>query len=241
MKKLSIFIVTTVLLGSFTISCDSVAGVGSGTPKLNSAKDSASYFIGVNIGENMKTVPGGGLNIDMLVTGLKQAIAADSSVLTMDQMQLQMFMQNYFAAAEKAEAEASKVASEKFLENNKKKDGVQVTASGLQYKVITEGTGARPDATSTVKVNYKGTLIDGKQFDSSYDRGEPTTFRLDQVIKGWGEGIQLMTVGSKYEFYIPSELGYGERGAGGDIKGNMALVFEVELLEIITPAEEPAN
>ena len=243
MKKLGIFAVAVTLLGASAISCDSVAGGGSGTPTLTSAKDSASYFIGINMGESMKTFPGGGLNIDLLIKGLKQAAAADSSIMPMDQMQFQMFMQGYFAEAEKLDAETNKAESTKFLEENKKKDGVQVTASGLQYKVISEGTGEKPDSASIVKVNYKGTLVDGKEFDNSYKRGEPATFRLDQVIKGWGEGIQLMGVGSKYNFYIPSELGYGERGMGNDIKGNSALIFEVELLEIVKPEEPetPAN
>lgn len=233
MKKLSVLFVALMAVVLFTTSCDSVPGKA---PSLSSDKDSVSYFIGVNIGENMKSFPGG-LEVDKFIAGLRQAMAADSSVLTMDQMQLQMFIQQYVASAEKKEAEANKLASDKFLEENKKKDGVQVTASGLQYKVINEGTGARPDSASVVKVHYKGTLADGTEFDSSYKRNEPASFRVDQVIPGWGEGIQLMPVGSKYMFYIPSELGYGERGGGGQIKGNMALVFEVELLEIEQPAD----
>lgn len=135
-----------------------------------------------------------------------------------------------------AETAAAKAEGENFLAENAKKDGVKVTDSGLQYKVITEGTGAKPAATDTVEVHYRGTLIDGTEFDSSYKRGETIQFPLNGVIKGWTEGLQLMTVGSKYELYIPSELGYGERGAGQSIPGNAALVFEVELVSI--PSQE---
>ena len=120
----------------------------------------------------------------------------------------------------------------KFLEDNLKNEGVQVTQSGLQYKVMSEGGGKKPNATDTVEVNYRGTFIDGKQFDSSYDRGQTIEFPLNGVIPGWTEGVQLMSVGSKYLFVIPYELGYGERGAGGAIGPYETLIFEVELLEI---------
>jgi FKBP-type peptidyl-prolyl cis-trans isomerase len=123
-------------------------------------------------------------------------------------------------------------AGKEFLEANGKKEGVTTTASGLQYKVIKAGTGAQPKATDTVKVHYKGTFLDGKTFDSSYDRGEPISFPLNRVIAGWTEGVQLMPLGSTYEFYIPSNLAYGERGAGGAIPPNATLIFVVELLGI---------
>lgn len=123
-------------------------------------------------------------------------------------------------------------AGKLFLEENGKKEGVTTTASGLQYKVITAGTGAQPKASDTVKVHYKGTFLDGKTFDSSYDRGTPISFPLNGVIAGWTEGVQLMPVGSTYEFYIPSHLAYGERGAGGVIPPNSTLIFVVELLGI---------
>ncbi|SDJ32440.1 FKBP-type peptidyl-prolyl cis-trans isomerase FkpA [Ferrimonas sediminum] len=140
---------------------------------------------------------------------------------------------------EAAEAQAAKAEGEAFLAENAKKEGVKVTESGLQYKVLTEGEGAMPVAADTVEVHYRGTLIDGTEFDSSYKRGESISFPLNGVIKGWTEGLQLMTVGSKYELYIPSELAYGERGAGASIPGNAALVFEVELLSI--PSQEKSN
>lgn len=121
---------------------------------------------------------------------------------------------------------------EKFLEDNAKKDGVKVTASGLQYKVITEGTGRSPKATDTVEVHYEGTLIDGKVFDSSYRRKESIEFPLNQVIAGWTEGVQLMKEGAKFRFFIPSKLAYGSRGAGRDIGPNEALIFDVELIKV---------
>lgn len=119
-----------------------------------------------------------------------------------------------------------------FLEDNLKKDGVQVTQSGLQYKVVEDGSGAKPKATDTVEVNYRGTFIDGKQFDSSYDRGQTIEFPLSGVIRGWTEGLQLMSVGATYQFYIPFHLAYGERGAGGAIPPHATLIFDVELVAI---------
>ena len=129
----------------------------------------------------------------------------------------------------------NKAAGEAFLAENAQKEGVVTTESGLQYKVIKEGKGEVPTATSTVKVNYKGTLIDGTEFDSSYKRNEPTTFRANQVIKGWTEALTMMPVGSKWELYIPQELAYGARETGGQIKPFSTLIFEVELLEVVNP------
>ena len=134
-------------------------------------------------------------------------------------------------AVEKTYAK-NKEAGEKFLAENKTKAGVMTTPSGLQYKIITKGTGAIPADTSKVKVNYKGTLIDGTEFDSSYKRKEPATFRVNQVVKGWTEALKMMPVGSKWELYVPSELGYGSRDTGGQIKPFSTLIFEVELLDI---------
>ena len=130
-------------------------------------------------------------------------------------------------------AESNKKAGAEFLAENAKKEGVKVTASGLQYRVITEGSGNKPVASSKVKVHYTGKLLDGTVFDSSVQRGEPIDFALNQVIPGWTEGVQLMTPGSKYEFYIPSDLAYGDRGAGNAIPPGAALIFEVELLAVL--------
>jgi FKBP-type peptidyl-prolyl cis-trans isomerase len=136
----------------------------------------------------------------------------------------------------------SKKEGEDFLAANKSKEGVKTTASGLQYKVLKEGKGPKPKSTDTVKVHYRGTLLDGTEFDSSYKRGEPVEFPLDQVIKGWTEGLQLMPAGSKYQFWIPANLAYGEPGNRG-IPPNSTLIFEVELLEIVPPgaANQPAK
>src|SRR5881394_629143 len=139
-------------------------------------------------------------------------------------------------AASKEAAEKNKAEGEKFLEENKKKDGVKTTASGLQYKVLKEGSGPSPKETDTVVTNYRGTLIDGTEFDSSYKRNEPATFPVNRVIKGWTEALQLMKPGGKYKLFIPSNLAYGPGGAGGDIGPNATLIFEVELLSS-KPAE----
>ncbi len=137
------------------------------------------------------------------------------------------------SSANAATAEENKTAGATFLAENGKKANITTTASGLQYEVLTKGTGAKsPSATDTVEVNYEGKLLDGKVFDSSYERGASISFPLNRVIKGWTEGVQLMTEGAKYRFYIPSDLAYGERGAGRDIPANAALIFDVELLKI---------
>ena len=138
------------------------------------------------------------------------------------------------AARRNAAIEAAKAEEKKFLEENKKREGVIETASGLQYQVVKMGEGPKPTADSKVKVHYTGSLLNGKKFDSSYDRGEPTSFRLSGVIKGWTEGLQLMPVGSKFTFYIPAELGYGAREVGGVIPPYSTLIFEVELIDIIS-------
>src|SRR5437667_9870592 len=136
---------------------------------------------------------------------------------------------------QKQAGDKNKAEGAKFLEENKKKEGVKTTASGLQYKVVKDGSGAQPKATDTVTVNYRGTLINGTEFDSSYKRGQPATFPLNGVIKGWTEGLQLMKVGSKYQFFVPPNLAYGERSVGPDIAPNSTLIFEGELLGVKPP------
>mgnify|MGYP000668244921 FL=1 len=145
----------------------------------------------------------------------------------------QAYVQTYFMEASARDAKKTKEEGEKFLAENKSKKDVFTTESGLQYQVVTEGTGDKPTATDKVKVHYTGTLLDGTKFDSSVDRGEPMEFPVNGVIKGWTEVLQLMPVGSKYIVWIPSDLAYGERGAGQDIKPNSTLKFEIELLEIV--------
>ncbi len=234
MKKLSVLAATAIVaLGFSATSCDSHP-----TANLKTAVDSASYAIGVSTGagykENLKTLPGGEANVDALIAGFVQAIKGDST--KMSAQEAQVYLQTYFVEASAKEAQSNKEEGEKFLAENKTKDGVFTTESGLQYKVEKEGTGAKPTANDKVKVHYTGTLLDGTKFDSSVDRGEPAEFGVSQVIKGWTEGLQIMPVGSKYIFWIPSELAYGERGAGQDIKPNSVLKFEVELLDIVPDA-----
>lgn len=237
MKKFSVLVATAiVVLGMSATSCDSHKSAS-----LKTAIDSASYAIGINTGsgykENLKTLPGGEANVDDLIAGFIQSIKGDSAAMKMTPQEAQTYLQTYFVEAQAREASKFKEEGEKFLSENKTKSGIITTESGLQYQVVTEGTGAKPTADDKVKVHYTGTLLDGTVFDSSVERGEPAEFGVGQVIKGWTEGLQLMPVGSKYIFWIPSELAYGERGAGQDIKPNSALKFEVELLEIV-PADK---
>ena len=234
MKKVSVLVaVALVAMGTTFTSC----GGSHKSASLKSAVDSASYAIGISTGagykENLKTLPGGEANVDDLIAGFIQAIKGDSAAMKMTPQEAQQYLQTYFVEAQAREAAKSKEEGEKFLAENKTKEGVITTESGLQYQVITEGTGVKPTAEDRVMVHYTGTLLDGTKFDSSVDRGEPAEFGVSQVIKGWTEGLQIMPAGSKYIFWIPSELAYGERGAGQDIKPNSVLKFEVELLEVI--------
>ena len=177
------------------------------------------------------------MNIDDFAQAIKDAIAGKK--LKVDNKEAQTLVNNFFAeqqarkeAAAAEAGRAAKAVGEDFLAENAKKDNIVVLPSGLQYEVIREGNGKKPSATSKVKCHYEGTLIDGTKFDSSYDRGEPATFGLNQVIAGWTEGLQLMSEGAKYRFFIPYNLGYGERGAGASIPPYAALVFDVELIEV---------
>ncbi len=204
--------------------------------KPESLQDKASYTIGLNLGKSLKANEIQA-NIDLIVRGLRDGLGGAQALLTDEEMQttMQALQQEVGAKQEakrKAAGDKNKAEGEAYLAKNKEKPGVKTTASGLQYEVISEGTGPMPKATDSVTVNYKGTLIDGTVFDSSYDRKEPVTFVLNQVIPGWTEGVQLMKVGSKYKLYIPSAMGYGDRGAGEKIGPNSPLIFEVELISI---------
>ena len=197
--------------------------------------DSMSYALGLNVGtdfsKNLKGIPGGKSNIDLLIKGFTTAMKGDSAIMKPEVAM--EFFKGYITKASAKDAELKKSVGEKFLAENKTKDSVKTTASGLQYKVLIAKDGPKPQATDSVKVHYQGFLIDGTKFDSSVDRGEPITFPLNQVIPGWTEGVQLMSVGSKYKFYVPYALGYGEKGAGnGAIPGFSTLIFEVQLLDI---------
>ena len=195
---------------------------------LENEKDKASYSLGMLIGQNTKNF--GDLNFDALIEGLMQQHKGEETALTIEEADatIREFQQK-IAASKAAEAGAE---GEAYLAENKERDGVTVTDSGLQYEVITEGEGPKPALTDTVSVHYVGTLLDGTEFDSSVARGEPAEFGLNGVIPGWTEGLQLMNTGSKYRFVIPPDLAYGERGAGGAIGPGATLIFEVELLEI---------
>jgi FKBP-type peptidyl-prolyl cis-trans isomerase len=198
-------------------------------------KDKVSYAIGKQVADNL-TRQSLDVDPDVLMKGLKDELAGKS---LMTDAEAHTTMSQLFAELRakqeekmKEAGEANKKEGEAFLAANKSKEGVVTTPSGLQYKVIKQGTGPKPTTSDTVVCNYRGTLIDGKEFDSSYKRGEPATFPVGGVIKGWTEALQLMPVGSKYQLYIPSELAYGERGAGPDIGPNTTLIFDVELLSI---------
>ena len=200
--------------------------------------DKLSYALGIGIGSQLAGMGAKGLNIDDFAQAVKDVISG--TPLKVNNAEAQSLVQAFFQEQEEkqraAAAEAGKVAKaagESFLAENAKKEGIVVLPSGLQYQVLKEGNGKKPSSTDQVKCHYEGTLIDGTIFDSSYQRNEPATFGLNQVIAGWTEGVQLMSEGAKYRFFIPYNLAYGERGAGAQIPPFAALVFDVELLKVL--------
>lgn len=200
-------------------------------PALKTAKDSASYAFGIMQAQRMKPQLGNDYSLDLFSQGMAAGLKSDTT--TFSPMNAQKFYGDYNRALQMKAGEANIAEGKAFLEKNKLRKEVKTTASGLQYEVLKTGTGTvSPLATDKVKVHYHGTLINGEVFDSSVDRGQPATFGLNQVIKGWTEGVQLMHVGDKFKFFLPYDLAYGDRGAGAKIKPFSALVFEVELLEI---------
>jgi FKBP-type peptidyl-prolyl cis-trans isomerase FklB len=221
--------------------------------ELKTDKDKLSYSVGFNMGASIKQT---GIEVDTRIVSkaIQDALSGGKPLMTEQEMRdIIMALQKDMAAKQKEIAakqqEKMKVAGEKnkkegeaFLAGNSKKEGVVVLPSGLQYQVLVEGTGKQPKATDTVTVQYRGTSIDGTEFDSSYKRGQPATFALNQVIKGWTEGVQLMKEGGKIKLFVPSELGYGERGAGAQIGPNSTLIFEVELVSVgQAPQGEPQS
>jgi FKBP-type peptidyl-prolyl cis-trans isomerase FklB len=203
---------------------------------LTTDKAKASYALGVNLGLNLKRQE---VDVDPAIVseGIKDAFAGRKPLITEEEtkaalMQLQTQTRAKMEAKVSAIGDVNKKEGEAFLATNKGKEGVTVLPSGLQYKILKEGTGPKPTAADTVVCNYRGTLIDGKEFDSSYKRNEPASFPVGGVIKGWTEALQLMPVGSKWQLFVPSNLAYGERGAGADIGPNSTLIFEVELVSI---------
>jgi FKBP-type peptidyl-prolyl cis-trans isomerase FklB len=228
MKK---FIVISILLSFFG---GAVLAQKSNTPKTK--KEKISYSIGVNLGKSMKMQ---GLDIDqgLLFQGIKDGVNNSKTAMTEKDMEatmsaFQQEMMSKMQAKQKVDGEKNKKDGEAFLAANQKKDGVITLPSGLQYKVLKEGTGAKPTASQTVKCNYRGTFINGKEFDRSENHGGPAEFPVGGVIKGWIEALQLMPVGSKWQLFVPSDLAYGPNGQGQMIGPNAVLIFEIELLSI---------
>lgn len=205
-------------------------------PPLLTQKDKFSYALGMNLGSTLhrQSVP---VDPNILARGLRDALAGGKTQLTEEQakatlMEVQTEMRKKQQEQMQQAGEANKKDGESFLAANKSKDGVVALPSGLQYKILTQGTGPKPAASDSVVCNYRGTLIDGTEFDSSYKRGEPATFPVSGVIKGWTEALQLMPVGSKWQLFVPSDLAYGDRAPGPEIGPGSTLIFEVELLSI---------
>ncbi|MBU3021953.1 FKBP-type peptidyl-prolyl cis-trans isomerase [Aestuariibacter sp. A3R04] len=202
--------------------------------KFTSVETQASYGVGFQMGEQLKSNPFEGLSLDAVVEGLRDAFNGEASQVDTDT--LRNAFGEIHQRMQAAKAEESKAVIEEgsaFLAKNAERDEVSVTDSGLQYEVIEAGEGDKPAADSTVRVHYHGTLIDGSVFDSSYKRGQPAEFPVNGVIRGWTEALQMMPVGAKWKLYIPHELAYGEQGAGGAIAPYSTLVFDVELLDIL--------
>lgn len=225
-------IATTTLL---TLSATAL--LAAGTPSTD--KDKFSYSVGTMFGKQLQqrfSQQQEDIDLDMMLDALNDAFRGNDLKMTTEEMQaaLKLADEKKKVAAEKASTENLKQGND-WLATNKGKEGVKTTDSGLQYKIIKAGSGKQPTKNDTVEVHYRGTLIDGTEFDSSYKRGEPATFPVKGVIAGWTEGLQLMKEGGKMEFYIPAELAYGKRGAGGNIGPNSALQFEVELLSVKAP------
>jgi len=238
MKK--IHTLTFLLLMVMFVACGKAASESAAKPlkseDLDSQKKKVSYAIGLDIGKNFKARA---MDIDMeiLIQGLRDAQGSGEPLLKQEEIQQVMtqFQQDMMKAEKEkkmGQAQANKAKEEAFLKENAQKPGIKITASGLQYRVISTGAGPLPKLTDTVKVHYRGTLLDGTEFDSSYKRNEPAVFPLNGVIKGWIEALQLMKVGSKWQIFLPASLAYGENGAGQVIGPNATLIFDVELLSI---------
>ncbi|WP_332687257.1 FKBP-type peptidyl-prolyl cis-trans isomerase [Devosia sp.] len=221
-------------------SADAKTDEGPQIAGLPTEKDKVSYMIGLQMAKSLEPAKDE-IDVDVIAKAIKASLAGEKPL--MDEKQAAAIgeafgqkMQAKQIAKMMADAKTNLEEGQKFLAENAKKPNVKTTASGLQYEVLTEGKGPKPKASDVVRVHYQGALLDGKTFDSSYDRGEPVTFPLPGVVPGWREGLELMPVGSKYRLWVPAALGYGERGTpGGPIGPNATLVFEVELLEIMKP------
>lgn len=237
-----------IIIGSLALGALALAGASCSRrvvqpvqQPLATAVDSAAYSFGLlqgrGFGEYIGSVPGDSLSRQLVLDGFRASFMSETPRITAEAAQA--FFQRYITEIQEREMAALRERNEKALAENKDREGVQTTASGLQWRVLRAAEGAKPTVQDTVVVHYVGRTIDGNEFDSSYKRNQPATFSLLQVIPGWTEGICLMNKGAKYEFYIPSALAYGERGAGKDIAPHSTLIFEVELLDI-KPYVEPA-
>lgn len=229
MKQVVMCVVCLALLATPGVSAEKKT-------ELKTEKDKLSYSIGFDMGSSLKR---NGIDVDpnIVTKAIKDVLSGGKPLLTEQEMRdsIGAFQKDMAAKQQeriKVQGDKNKKEGEAFLAGNSKKEGVVVLPSGLQYMILAEGKGKQPTATDTVTVQYRGTLIDGTEFDSSYKRGQPVTFALNQVIKGWTEGVQLMKEGEKIRLFVPSELGYGDRGAGAQIGPNTALIFEIELLSV---------
>jgi FKBP-type peptidyl-prolyl cis-trans isomerase FklB len=222
-------------MGILAVLCIATQVFSADTKVLKTDKDKISYILGINMGNHFKR-DAIDVDIDMLMKGFKDALSGAKPLLNDEEMASAMTLFQKEMMAKQAEktkmvGEKNKKAGETFLSENSKKDGVVTLKSGLQYKVITEGTGKMPKESDTVTTHYRGTLVDGTEFDSSYKRGEPVSFPVNGVIPGWTEALQLMKTGSKWQLFIPSDLAYGENGPE-PIGPNAALIFDVELISV---------
>lgn len=226
----------TLAVGAMVMGCNS-GSVNQTSAPLKTEADTASFYLGYLNGNGMLQMKMTDLNMGALVAGMNSALKKKE--VKPDQQAMEMYLNNYFQKLSTLRAAENLEKGNKFLAENAKKSGVDTLSDGIQYKVIQKGEGAKPQETDVVRVNYKGTLLDGTEFDSSYKRGEPAEFPLNRVIPGWTKALKEMPVGSKWEIFIPADQAYGSRG-GGPIGPNETLIFEVELLEIVNP-EAPAT
>lgn len=237
LKTTTAYIFVLLVTGTGLVADDALPGPENENANFKLNKEKTSYALGMDIG---RSVSGNSLDLDIafLIRGIRDALGGEKALLSDKELEetLIAFQKEMQEKAEReriAAAEQNKKEGQAFLAQNKNKPGVKTLASGLQYKVDRRGTGAVPKATDKVRTHYRGTLIDGTVFDSSYERGQPAEFPVAGVIRGWTEALQIMPVGSKWTLYVPSQLAYGARGAGGRIGPNETLIFEIELLDIV--------